>query len=75
MLNKYLCYIKLIFYWWKVLFFYSIDIMVVNFYIIFKEFMKDKVNESLVYGVLVSFGQFEYCESFVMLLMGLDLNC
>lgn len=56
MLNKYLCYIKLIFYWWKVLFFYSIDIMVVNFYIIFKEFMKDKVNESLVYGVLVSFG-------------------
>lgn len=74
MLNKYPCYIKSIFHWWKVLFFHSIDIMVVNSYIILKEFMKDKVNESSVHGVSASFGQLEYRESLAMSLMGLDLN-
>lgn len=73
MLNKYPCYIKSIFYWWKV-FFHSIDIMVVNSYIILKKFMKAKVNESSVFGVSASFGQLEYRESLAMSLMGLDLN-
>ena len=40
----------------------------------FKEFMKDKVNESSVHGVSASFGQLEYRESLAMSLMGLDLN-
>lgn len=74
MLNQYQCYIKSIFHWWKVLFFNSIDIMVVNSYIILKVFMKDKVNESSVNGVSASFGQLEYRESLAMSLMGLALN-
>lgn len=74
LLNKYPCYIKSIFHWWKVLFFHSIDIMVVNSYIILKEYMKDKVNESSVHGVSACFGQLKYCESLAMSLMGLDLN-
>lgn len=74
MLNKYPCYIRSIFHWRKVLFFHSIDIMVVNSYIILKKFMKDKVNESSVHGVSASFGQLEYRGSLAMSLMGLDLN-
>lgn len=40
MSNKYPCYIKSIFPRWKVFFFHSIDIMLLNSYIILKEFMK-----------------------------------
>jgi hypothetical protein len=40
-LSRYPCYIKSKFHWWKVLFFHSIDIMIVNAFIIFQEFKKE----------------------------------
>jgi hypothetical protein len=36
-LSRYPCYIKSKFHWWKVLFFQSIDIMIVNAIIVFQE--------------------------------------
>jgi hypothetical protein len=40
-LSRFPCYIKSKFDWWKVLFFHSIDIMIVNAFIIFQEFKKE----------------------------------
>ena len=37
-LSRYPCYIKSKFHWWNVLFFHSIDIMIVNAFIVFQEF-------------------------------------
>ncbi|XP_062571144.1 piggyBac transposable element-derived protein 4-like [Saccostrea cucullata] len=71
MLNKYPCYIKSIFHWWKVLFFHSIDIMIVNSYIIMKEFMKCETESSLHRGS-GTFGHLEYRESLALSLMNLD---
>ena len=67
MLNKYPCYIKSIFHWWKVLFFHSIDIMVVNSFIILTECIKE--GKCAVDGVSSSFGQLEFRESIAQSLL------
>jgi hypothetical protein len=49
-------YIKSKFDWWKVLFFHSIDIMIVNAFIVFQEFKKE--NPQKFDNLPVHFGQF-----------------
>ena len=70
MLNKYPCYIKSIFHWWKVLFFHCIDIMIVNSFIIMKEFVERYPEQ--VGGISSHFGQLEYREALALALM--DIN-
>ena len=62
-LSRYPCYIKSKFHCWKVLFFQSIDIMVVNAIIVFQEFKKE--NPQKFDNLPVHFGQLEFRESFV----------
>ena len=72
--NQYLsrcpCYIKSKFHRWKVIFFHSIDIIIVNAFIVFQEFKKE--NPQKVDHLPVHFGQLEFRESLVKLLFGLD---
>jgi hypothetical protein len=72
--NQYLsrqpCHIKSKFHWWKVLFFQSIDIMIVKAIIVFQEFKKE--NPQKLDNLPVHFGQLEFRESFVNTLLGLE---
>ena len=62
-LSRYPCYIKSKFHWWKVLFFHSIDIMIVNAFIVFQEFKNE--NPQKFDNLPVHFGELEFRESLV----------
>ncbi|VDI26898.1 Hypothetical predicted protein [Mytilus galloprovincialis] len=64
MLNKYPCYIKSKFHWWKVIFFHCIDIMIVNSFIILTEFNQKTSNK-----VENISNQLEYREALALSLM------
>ncbi|XP_063400067.1 piggyBac transposable element-derived protein 4-like [Mytilus trossulus] len=70
-LNKYSSYIRTQNHWWKVLFFHCFDIMVVNFYIVFQEFI-GKYPAQFENTTFVSrFGQLEFRESIASELMNI----
>ena len=62
-LSRYPCYIKSKLHWWKVLFFHSIDIMIVNAFNVFQEFKKE--NSQKFANLPVHFGQLEFRQSLV----------
>ncbi|VDI69814.1 Hypothetical predicted protein [Mytilus galloprovincialis] len=64
MLNKYPCYIKSKFHWWKVIFFHCITIMIVNSFIILTEFNQKTSNK-----VENISNQLEYREALALSLM------
>ena len=69
-LSRYPCYFKSKFHWWKVLFFHSIDIMIVNAFIVFQKFKKEIPQK--FDNLPVHVGQLEFRESLVKSLLGLD---
>ena len=54
-LTQYPCYIKTKFHWWKVLFFHSVDIMIVNSFVLYK----------LYFGLNERYGQINFREAIV----------
>ena len=68
-LNKYSSYIRSQCHWWKVLFFHCIDIMVVNSYILFQQFVAEHPNEFSDTEFGSRFGQLEFREAIAIALM------
>ncbi|CAC5371841.1 unnamed protein product [Mytilus coruscus] len=70
-LNKYSSYIRTQSHWWKVLFFHCFDIMVVNSYIVFQEFIGKYPAQFENTTFDSRFGQLEFRESIASELMNI----